>query len=191
MEDPIALFEAWLDDARQHEPEEAEAMSVATVDKEGRPSLRMVLVRGVDQRGFVFYTNLNSRKSAELVANSAAALCWHWKSTGRQVRVEGFAEPVSEAEADAYFASRPRESRIGAWASKQSRELENRATLEQRFEDYAAKFPGETVPRPEFWSGFRVVPRRIEFWAKGEFRLHERRLFERQGDRWQMMWLYP
>jgi pyridoxamine 5'-phosphate oxidase len=189
--DPIAQVAAWLDHARKHEPEDAEAMSVATVDGSGRPSLRMLLLRGIDARGFVFYTNLTSRKALDLAVNQQVALCFHWKSTARQVRIEGVAEPVSAAEADAYFESRPRESRIGAWASKQSAPLEGRFKLEQRVARYTAAFAIGPVPRPEFWSGYRVVPLRIEFWEKRPFRLHERTLYEREGDAWTSSRLYP
>ena len=189
--DPIAQVVAWLDHARAHEPEDAEAMSVATVDADGRPSLRMVLLRGIDDRGFVFYTNLTSRKARDIAVNAEVALCFHWKSTARQLRIDGTAEAVSAAEADAYFASRPRESRIGAWASKQSAPLEGRFKLEQRVARYTAAFAIGPVPRPEFWSGYRVVPRRIEFWEKRPFRLHERTLYERDAAGWTTARLYP
>jgi pyridoxamine 5'-phosphate oxidase len=181
----------WLEHARRHEPADPEAMSVATVDADGRPSLRMVLLRGIDARGLVFYTNLTSRKGRDLAHNAYAALCMHWKSTDRQVRVEGRAEPVSEEEADEYFASRPRDSQIGAWASKQSRPLEGRFKLEQRVAKYAAAFAIGPVPRPDFWSGYRVVPERIEFWEKRPFRLHERTFYQRDGDGWTRSRLYP
>lgn len=189
--DPLARVADWLAQAREHEPEDAEAMSLATVGADGRPSVRMVLVRGLDARGLVFYTNLTSRKARELVANPHVALCFHWKSTGRQIRVEGPASAVDDAEADAYFASRPRDSQIGAWASKQSSQLEGRFKLEQRVARYAAAFAIGPVPRPEFWSGFRVVPERIEFWEKGRFRLHQRELFERDDAGWRSARLYP
>jgi len=189
--DPLARLADWLAQAREREPEDAEAMSLATVGADGRPSVRMVLVRGLDARGLVFYTNLTSRKARELVANPHVALCFHWKSTGRQIRVEGPAAAVDAAEADAYFASRPRDSQIGAWASKQSSELEGRFKLEQRVARYAAAFAIGPVPRPEFWSGFRVVPERIEFWEKGRFRLHQRELFERGDAGWHSARLYP
>ncbi len=189
--DPLARVADWLAQARKHEPEDAEAMSLATVGADGRPSVRMVLVRGLDARGLVFYTNLTSRKARELVANPHVALCFHWKSTGRQIRVEGPASAVDDAEADAYFASRPRDSQIGAWASKQSSQLKGRFKLEQRVARYAAAFAIGPVPRPEFWSGFRVVPERIEFWEKGRFRLHQRELFERDDAGWRSARLYP
>ena len=190
-DDPIASIAEWLEHARRHEPEDAEAMSVATVDATGKPSVRMLLLRGIDARGLVFYTNLTSRKAREVEANAAVALCFHWKSTGRQIRVEGPAEAVGAAEADASFASRPRRSQIGAWASKQSSELESRFKLEQRVARYAATFAIGPVPRPDFWSGYRVVPQRIEFWEKRTFRLHERTLFVREGDAWTRARLYP
>ncbi|MBW8268443.1 pyridoxamine 5'-phosphate oxidase [Caldovatus aquaticus] len=192
-EDPIALFESWLAEARRSEPAEAEAVCLATATPEGRPSARMVLLKGVDARGFVFYTNLESRKGSELAANPRAALCFHWKSLERSVRVEGPVERVSDAEADAYFASRPRPSRIGAWASAQSRPLEGRWALEKRVAEYALRFGLGEIPRPPFWSGFRVLPERIEFWRGMPFRLHERRVFHRDaaGEGWREEMLYP
>lgn len=191
--DPMQQIVDWLEYARANEPSDAEAMSVATVDSDGRPSLRMVLVRGLDPRGLIFYTNLNSRKGHELSANPWAALCFHWKSVARQLRVEGQAELVTDDEADAYFASRERESQIGAWASRQSSELEGRLALEKRVARYTAKFGVGAVPRPDFWSGYRVVPRRIEFWQKRPFRLHERTCYERdtEDDAWRLSKLYP
>ncbi|MEX2480950.1 MAG: pyridoxamine 5'-phosphate oxidase [Gammaproteobacteria bacterium] len=190
-DDPIARIVEWLEHARAREPEDAEAMSVATVDADGQPSLRMVLVRGIDDRGLAFYTNLTSRKARDIEHNAAVALCFHWKSTGRQIRIEGRAALVAADEADAYFASRPRESQIGAWASKQSSTLEGRFKLEQRVVRYAATFAIGPVPRPGFWSGYRVAPERVEFWEKRPYRLHERTLFERDGDGWQSRRLYP
>jgi len=190
-DDPIDRIVDWLDHARRHEPEDAEAMSVATVDAAGRPSLRMVLLRGIDARGLVFYTNLTSHKARDLDGNNAVALCFHWKATSRQIRIEGNASRVADDEADAYFASRPRESQIGAWASKQSSPLEGRFKLEQRVARYAATFAIGPVPRPVFWSGYRVVPQRVEFWEKRPFRLHERTLYERSGTVWQTSRLYP
>jgi len=189
--DPIARLEAWLADAARTEPNDPGAMSVATVGADGRPSLRMVLLRGIDARGLVFYTNLASRKAAEIAHNSAVALCLHWKSLERQVRVEGHAELVSAAEADAYFASRERDSQIGAWASKQSQVLEGRFKLERRVIKYATAFAIGPVPRPEFWSGYRTVPERIEFWEKRPFRLHDRTCYERDGALWRSFKLYP
>lgn len=191
IDDPIAEVGAWLEAASARGEVEPASMSVATVDAEGRPSLRLVLLRGIDARGFVFYTNLGSRKARDIAVNPRVALCLHWKTMTRQVRIEGRAEAVSDAEADAYFASRPRDSQIGAWASKQSAVLEGRFELEARVARYAATFAIGRVPRPDFWSGFRVVPERIEFWEQRPFRLHERRSFERQDAAWTEQKLYP
>ena len=190
-DDPFALFDAWFAEAQTSEPNDPEAMALATADGAGRPSVRMVLLKGHDQRGFVFYTNLDSRKGQELAANPDASLLFHWKSLRRQVRIEGAVSVVSDAEADAYFATRGRASRIGAWASDQSRPLPDRSTFEARVADMSARFDGEDVPRPPRWSGFRVVPERIEFWNDREARLHERRLFVRDGDNWREGLLYP
>jgi pyridoxamine 5'-phosphate oxidase len=190
--DPHALFDVWLAEAKASEPNDPTAMALATADAAGRPSVRMVLMKGHDARGFVFYTNLDSRKGAELAANPRAALLFHWKSLRRQVRVEGAVEPVTDAEADAYFASRSRDSQLGAWASDQSRPLDARATFEARYEDIRARFEGGDVPRPPRWSGWRVVPERIEFWSDRPHRLHERRLFVRgDGGGWGEGLLYP
>jgi pyridoxamine 5'-phosphate oxidase len=190
-DDPIRLFDTWFAEARTSEPNDPEAMALATADAAGRPSVRMVLLKGHDDRGFVFYTNLDSRKGGELAANPEASLLFHWKSLRRQVRVEGPIEPVGDAEADAYFASRSRDSRLGAWASDQSRPLDSRATFEARFEEMRARFEGGDVPRPPRWSGFRVIPRAIELWQDRAHRLHERRLFTRAGDEWRETMLYP
>jgi pyridoxamine 5'-phosphate oxidase len=192
-DDPIARFEAWMAEAAASEPNDPNAMCLATATPDGRPSARMVLLKGVDARGFVFYTNLESRKGAELSANPYAALCFHWKTLTRSVRIEGRVEPVSAEEADAYFASRPRGSRIGAWASKQSRPLESRLALEKRVAEFGLKFAVGEIPRPPFWSGFRLVPVRIEFWRDMPFRLHERLLFSREGPDapWRTEMLYP
>jgi pyridoxamine 5'-phosphate oxidase len=192
-EEPIALFHEWMTLAREKEPEDANAMALATADKDGSPDVRMVLLKDVDERGFVFYTNLESIKGLELKENPAAALCFHWKSLRRQVRVRGEVVPVSEEEADAYFASRAKDSQIGAWASKQSRPLETRFELEKQVAVFTAKFGLGKVPRPPHWSGFRVVPRRIEFWRDRPFRLHDRLVFKRKtaADRWQTEKLYP
>jgi pyridoxamine 5'-phosphate oxidase len=191
-EDPHALFETWLAEARGSEPNDPVAMALATAGAAGRSSVRMVLMKGHDERGFVFYTNLDSRKGAELAANPHAALLFHWKSLRRQVRIEGPAEPVSDAEADAYFASRSRDSQLGAWASDQSRPLDARATFETRYEEVRARFEGGDVPRPPRWSGWRVVPHHIEFWSDRPHRLHERRLFTRaESGGWSEGLLYP
>ena len=174
---PFALFDQWFTDAQASEPEDPNAMAVATVDADGRPSARMVLLKGHDARGFVFYTNLESRKGRALAANPQAALLFHWKSLRRQIRIEGAVEAVSDADADAYFASRPRDSRIGAWASDQSRPLASRAHFLKRVAEYGARYAIGEVPRPPHWSGFRIVPDRFEFWQDQTFRLHERRTF--------------
>jgi pyridoxamine 5'-phosphate oxidase len=188
--DPFALFDRWLADAEASEPDPY-AMALATVHADGRPSARMVLLRGHDRRGFVFYTNLESRKSLDLAAIPSAALCFLWKTLRRQVRIEGDAALVSEPEADAYFAGRPRESQIGAWASDQSRPLAERAELERRVADFTRHFDNSDVPRPPFWSGFRVDPRHIEFWQEQPYRLHDRWLFERDGEQWRRVRLFP
>jgi pyridoxamine 5'-phosphate oxidase len=189
--DPFARFEEWLAEATRSEPNDPNAVCLATSTPEGRPSARMVLLKGLDPRGFVFYTNLESRKGGELAANAEAALCFHWKTLRRSVRVEGPVEPVSEAEADAYYASRARGSRIGAWASRQSRVLEGRWALEKAVAEYTLQFGIGEIPRPPFWSGFRVLPRRIEFWRDMPFRLHERQVFHREGEGWRVEALYP
>ncbi len=189
--DPIDVFRNWLTEAEAAEPNDPTAMCLATVDAEGNPSARMVLLKGVDQRGFAFYTNLGSRKAGELAAQPRAALSFHWKSLRRQVRIEGPIEPVSADEADAYFATRARVSQIGAWASDQSRPLDSRATLEARVEQVKARFEGRDVTRPPHWSGFRVIPHAIEFWKDGAFRLHDRIRFRRLGLEWVSERLYP
>ncbi len=190
-DDPLLLFSAWLEEARLSEPNDPEAMALATADAAGRPSVRMVLLKGHGASGFVFYTNLDSRKGAELAANANAALAFHWKSLRRQVRVEGPVERVEAADADAYFASRTRDSQLGAWASDQSRPLPNRQMFEDRYHAVRKRFEGSPVPRPERWSGFRVVPKRIEFWTDRPHRLHERRLFVRESDSWTEGLIYP
>lgn len=189
--DPFARFAAWMAEATQSEPNDPNAVCLAACTPEGRPSARMVLLKGLDSRGFVFYTNLESRKGRELAANPHAALCFHWKSLARSVRVEGPVEPVSAEEADAYYASRARGSRIGAWASRQSRPLEGRWALEKAVAEYTLKFGVGAIPRPEFWSGFRVLPERIEFWRDMPFRLHDRQVFHRDGAAWRVEALYP
>ena len=189
--DPFAHFESWMAEATKSEPNDPNAVCLATATPEGIPSARMVLLKGLDPRGFVFYTNLESRKGGELAANPHAALCFHWKTLHRSVRVEGAVEPVTGAEADAYYASRARGSRIGAWASRQSRPLESRFALEKAVAEYTMKFGVSEIPRPAFWSGFRVLPKRIEFWRDMPFRLHDRQVFHRVGEGWQVEALYP
>ena len=189
--EPWGLFFAWIAEAEANEPNDPTAMALATSDADGLPNVRMVLLKGADENGFVFYTNIESNKGRELVANPKAALVFHWKSLRRQVRARGTVTPVSDAEADAYFASRPRDSRIGAWASQQSRPLESRFALEKAVALYAAKHAIGEVPRPPYWTGFRVAPVSMEFWADRPFRLHERVFFTRQGEGWARTRLYP
>jgi pyridoxamine 5'-phosphate oxidase len=189
--DPITLFSAWLAEAETSEPNDPNAMALATVNAAGQPSLRMVLLKGLSPDGFVFYTNQQSRKADDLRAVSRAALLFHWKSLRRQVRVEGAVTPVSETEADAYFATRGRTSRLGAWASDQSRPLADRATLDARLAEVTARFEGSDVPRPPHWSGYRVAPERVEFWSDGEHRLHDREVFTRAQSGWAVGRLFP
>lgn len=189
--DPFSLFDRWFAEAGAAEPSDPNAMSLATVDAEGMPNARMVLMKGFDRDGLVFYTNFESAKGRELLAGGKAAVCFYWKSLGRQVRMRGPVAPVGDAEADAYFASRARQSRLGAWASQQSRPLESRRALEKAVAVQVAKYPVGKVPRPPYWSGFRLTPVEIEFWKSGAFRLHERIAFRPDGEGWKGTRLYP
>jgi pyridoxamine 5'-phosphate oxidase len=191
MTDPFELFDQWFAEARASEPNDPEAMALATADVESRPSVRIVLLKGHGPDGFVFYTNQQSRKGEELAVNPNAALLFHWKSLRRQVRVEGKISVVAGDQADAYFATRSRDSQLGAWASDQSQPLASRAEFEARYEAAREKFDRVEVPRPAHWGGYRVTPERIEFWTDRPHRLHERRLFVRDGDRWTEGLLYP
>ncbi|WP_375397507.1 pyridoxamine 5'-phosphate oxidase [uncultured Sphingomonas sp.] len=192
LADPFALFDTWFAEARAAEPNDPNAMALATADAAGRPSVRMVLLKGHGPDGFVFYTNRDSRKAGEIAANPYAALLFHWKSLRRQIRIEGPLTLAGDAESDAYFASRSRDSRLGAWASDQSRPLPDRATFEARFAAMDARFAGDDVPRPPHWGGYRLMPGHIEFWQDGAHRLHERRVFVRaDDDRWCEGLLYP
>ncbi|WP_119166507.1 pyridoxamine 5'-phosphate oxidase [Algihabitans albus] len=194
QEDPFGLFEAWLEEAKSQEVNDPNAMALATVGPDGMPAQRMVLLKDVSDGGFVFYTNYESRKGTQILSHPKAALLFHWKSLRRQVRVEGEVAQVGSEEADAYFASRAKQSQIGAWASQQSRPLESRHALEKRVAQYAAKYGLGTVPRPPHWSGFRVTPRLIEFWKDGAFRLHDRLVYYRESESptgWRTERLYP
>lgn len=191
-EDPITLFQQWLSEAESSEINDANAMTLATIDENGRPSARIVLLKTLDQRGFVFFTNRDSRKGRALTAHPYAALNFHWKSLTRAVRVEGKVEIIDEAESDAYYYSRPRGSRIGAWASQQSRPLANRTALQQRVSALEAQYETkDNIPRPPHWGGYRIVPDYIEFWHDGGFRLHTRLTYTRVGNRWERGMLYP
>ena len=191
MTDPLALFDQWFAEASASEPNDPEAMSLATADRSGQPAVRMVLLKGHGPGGFVFYTNEQSAKGGQLAANPKGALLFHWKSLRRQVRIEGPVERVSDTDADLYFATRARDSQLGAWASDQSRPLDSRETFERRLREIQQKFDGQDVPRPPHWSGYRVIPERLEFWSDRPHRLHERRLFVREGDGWREGLLYP
>ena len=190
--EPFRLFSEWLADATKSEPNDPNGVALATVDADGMPDVRMVLLKGFDEQGFVFYTNFESAKGREILATMKAAMCFHWKSLRRQVRIRGPVEIVSDAEADAYFATRPRGSRIGAWASKQSRPLESRFALEKAVAEYTARHAIGEIPRPAHWSGFRIVPQTIEFWHDRPFRLHDRIVFSQTAaGGWEKTRLYP
>jgi pyridoxamine 5'-phosphate oxidase len=190
--EPFRLFAEWLDDAVKSEPNDPSAAALATVDEDGMPDVRMVLLKGFDEQGFVFYTNFESTKGREILSSMKAAMCFHWKSLRRQVRVRGPVDIVTDAEADAYYATRPRGSRIGAWASKQSRPLESRFALEKAVAEYTARYAIGEIPRPPYWSGFRIKPQTIEFWHDRPFRLHDRIMFSRtDGGVWEKTRLYP
>ncbi len=189
--DPLKTFQDWMKEAELSEPNDPTAAALGTVGEDGMPAVRMILVKGVDARGFVFYTNFESRKGQHLLAQPKAALLFHWKSLRRQIRIEGEVHRVSDAEADAYFDSRPRDSRIGAWASQQSRPLNSRFELEKKAAEFGLKYAIGAIPRPPYWSGFRVVPRLIEFWQDGAFRLHDRLVYHREGESWRTERLYP
>ena len=189
--EPYSLFGAWLADAQKSEPNDPNAVALATVDPAGLPNVRMVLLKGFDERGFVFYTNFESQKGQEILSSHKAAMCFHWKSLRRQVRIRGDVEVVTEEEADAYYATRPRGSRIGAWASKQSRPLDGRFALEKAVAEFTARYAIGEIPRPAHWSGFRIKPVSLEFWHDRPFRLHDRMEFRRADDGWQKVRMYP
>ncbi len=189
--EPFVKFQDWHRQAEKSEINDPNAMALATVGKDGRPSLRMVLLKGASERGFVFYTNYESRKGRQILETGLVALCWHWKSLARQIRVEGAVEKVSAEEADSYFAARDRSSQIGAWASQQSRPMEGRWELEKRVAAYGLQYGLGKIPRPPYWSGFRVVPAMIEFWENKAFRLHDRLVYHREGGGWRTERLYP
>ncbi len=190
-DEPLALFGQWLEDATRSEPNDPNAVALASVDADGLPDVRMVLLKDFDRRGFVIYTNFESAKGREILGSMKAAMCFHWKSLRRQVRLRGPVEVVSDEEADSYYQTRPRGSRIGAWASRQSRPLESRFALEKAVAEYTARYPIGEIPRPRHWSGFRLVPETIEFWHDRPFRLHDRIVFSRAGDGWTKTRLYP
>ncbi|MEW4466265.1 pyridoxamine 5'-phosphate oxidase [Parasphingorhabdus sp. JC815] len=188
---PFTLFDSWFTMARESEPNDSNAMTIATVNDDGQPSARMVLLKGHGPDGFIFYTNKESRKAEDIAANPKAAILFHWKSLRRQIRIEGSLSAVADDIADAYFATRGRDSQLGAWASDQSRPLDSRATFEQRYKEMQMRFDGQDVPRPPYWSGYRLTPQRFEFWQDREHRLHERRIFVRDGEGWAEGMLYP
>jgi pyridoxamine 5'-phosphate oxidase len=188
---PIDMFKSWYAEAEASEPDLPNAVALATASPDGKPSVRMVLLKGWDDQGFVFYTNFESRKGQELIANPHGALCFHWKSLARQIRIEGPVTRVTDEEADAYYQSRDRQSRIGAWASQQSRPMEGMFRLEREVAKYAAKYAVGDVPRPPFWSGFRIAHERLEFWREKPFRLHERLIYTREGEGWTTHHLFP
>ncbi|MDW6020884.1 pyridoxamine 5'-phosphate oxidase [Mesorhizobium sp. BAC0120] len=190
-DEPLKLFSSWLEDATKSEPNDPNGVALATVDADGMPNVRMVLLKGFDEAGFVFYTNFESAKGKEILTSMKAAMCFHWKTLRRQVRLRGPVEIVSDDEADHYFATRPRGSRIGAWASKQSRPLESRFALEKSVAEYTARYAVGNIPRPPYWSGFRIVPQTIEFWHNRQFRLHDRIVFTRREGGWETTRLYP
>ncbi len=189
--DPISLFERWFEEAKESEDKYPDAVQLASITEEGVPDVRTVLLKGLSSRGFVIYTNFQGRKGKQLLKTPLAGLCFYWKSLDRQVRVRGPVEVVSEEEADAYFSSRRRGSQIGAWASPQSEEISGRQELMDRVAKYEEKFEGKEVPRPPHWSGFRIIPREIEFWREGDYRLHDRRMFIKNGDQWETRILAP
>jgi len=190
-DDPFSLFDAWFKEARETELNDSNAMTIATANTDGQPAARMVLLKGHGPDGFVFYTNQESRKAADIAANPKAAILFHWKSLRRQIRIEGSLSTVENATADAYFATRSRDSQLGAWASDQSRPLDSRETFEARYSEAKARFDGKDVSRPPYWSGYRLAPQYFEFWQDGEHRLHHRRIFKPDGEGWTEGLLYP